>query len=74
MSSDLLFNSSSGLELIIISFSVVQRSHLSVNHVLVSLASPFSIDYYIYIIIIRYYYSHNFILNFSYYISIQYNS
>ena len=30
MSSDLLFSSSSGLELIIISFSVVQRSHLFV--------------------------------------------
>ena len=30
-SSDLLFSSSSGLELIIISFSVVQRSHLFVT-------------------------------------------
>ena len=30
ISSDLLFSSSSGLELIIISFSVVQRSHLFV--------------------------------------------
>ena len=30
MSSDLLFSSSSGLELTLISFSVVQRSHLFV--------------------------------------------